>query len=402
MHARAVAVSCVLFAVVGLAGCAAPPVPAEEAPVTATLRLHSGEASVETAEGDMAGSDGDILVAGDVVFVSGGEALVELRWSDGAITRLGPGTTFTVGEPAERLGTRGVQSGGVSWNRVPSGEADALPDAIAPYVLAIDGGSPVSDRGELFVIDCRGESCRIGGTGGNGADGSKTTFRRDEIETEVEAEKPVSWEALMVDAWAEENAALDEAGGLLPVAELFADAEPARGVLEGTFDVVRTSRGGTCTGGPCAELRLGVAGDVLNLVYTFHRDCAAADGCSTSVDTQFTDTHTGEINDDTVPLVTGAETFTWGRDVEGSICLYTYEDGFSVETGHQANSIRWSVTPTKAEVRNGVFVVTELRGNGEASLEVTEPVDSASYPGCESLEVEWASASDLVLTRRDG
>ncbi|HEX5730511.1 hypothetical protein [Microbacterium sp.] len=400
MRARAGGVWCVVFAVAGLTGCNAPPGGTDGSPpIEATLAIHSGEAAVETADGTGDGADGETLAAGDVVTVSGQDALVELTWSDGAVTRLGPDTSFTVGAPGDRLGARGLQSGGVSWNRV-SAARDAEEDA-APYVLAVDGASPVSDRGELFVVDCRAEACRIAGTGGGGADGSKTTFRRGLIETEVVGEMPVSWEALMVDPWAEANAALDEAGGLAPVADLFADAEPSRGVLEGTFDVLRTGRERSCSGARCSELVLIQPGETRSLVYTFNRDCLPASGCATSVDTQFVDTDTGAVNDENVPLVTSAETFTWGRDVEGSICLWTYEDGFSTETGHQANSIRWSVTPSKAEIRDGVFVVTELTGTAEASLKIVEHV-SPEFPGCEALEVEWSGASDLVLTRRDG
>jgi hypothetical protein len=401
MHARASAVWCAVFTVVLLTGCTAGAGGSDESPpVEATLTIRSGEVTVETADGQAAGADGDVLAAGDVVTVSAADALAELTWSDGAVTRLGPDTSFTVGAPGERVGARGVQDGGVSWNRVVPADADAEA-AITPYVLGVRDADPVSDRGDLFVVDCRAESCRIAGTGGGGADGSKTTFRRGLIETEVVSEMPVSWEALMVDAWAERNAELDEEAGMVPVADLFADAEPSRGVLEGTFDVLRTGRERSCIGESCSQLVLLQPGETRELVYAFHRDCASA-GCATTVDTQAIDTGTGGVIDETVPLITGADTFTWGTDNEGSICLWTYEDGATAETGRTANTIRWSVTPTKAEVRDGVFVVTELQGAAEASLSILERVSSAAFPGCEAFEVEWSGASDLVLTRRDG
>jgi hypothetical protein len=203
----------------------------------------------------------------------------------------------------------------------------------------------------------------------------------------------------MVDAWAEENAALDEAGGLVPVADLFVDAEPARGVLEGTYDVSLTRGARSCTGA-CDQLTGLNSGTSRQLVYSFRRQCDPSAGCSTAVETQSINTHTGDVIDDTVPLVTDAETFTWGTDQEVPICEWTYDVGTTTLTGRADNRIRWSVSPTAAEMRDGVYVITELEGSTDSYLKIIEHVDSLQFPGCETLEVEWTSGADMKLTRR--
>lgn len=400
MRAHGVVVSCVVIAVLLLSGCTASPGSSDSSEtVRATLRIIDGEASVETNGEQRVGQDGDVLHDGDVVAASGDGAIIELGWSDGALTRLGPDTSLIVGAPDALLGTRGIQRDGVSWNRIPpvAGEVSAV-----PYVVGIADGSPVSNRGELFMIDCRGDACRVQATGGNAGDGSRTTFRRGQIETEVIGDQLVSWEALMGDPWAQENAALDADAGFTSVSELFANADPSRGVLEGTFDVVRTGRENTCTGVMCDAIVRLQPGETRNLVYSFERQCAPGGVCTTNVNTQSIDAQTGEPRDATAPLITGAKTFTWGTDEQLAICVWTYDDGSTSATGLAANVIRWSVTPTEAEIRDGVFVVTRLEGTVESSMHIIEHTDGVTFPGCEAYEVDWATASDQVLTRRAG
>lgn len=376
----------------GLVGCSASDPPAED-DISATVAIHSGEASVETEDGSEPLENGDDVVTGDVVTTSGADAIVELAWSDGAITRLGPDTSFTVGQPTERLGARGTQAGGVSWNRIAAEDDPAA----GPYVVRTDEGDTASDQGDLFVIDCRGEVCRVVGTGGTGGDGSKTTFRRGGVDTQVTAGAPAVWGELMGDEWAERNAALDEDADLPPVADLFAEADPSRGLVEGTFDVLRTGRGWECTGGRCGELSLLRPGETRELVFRFFTECSGGAPCAPMVDTQTIDTQTGEIIDSTVPLIAGATTYAWGTDNELPICRWTYADGTTEDTGLAQNQVRWEVTPTKAEVIDGVYRVTELTGSGKGFLKIKERT-AAQFPGCETLETEWNSASDFALT----
>ncbi|WP_344062194.1 hypothetical protein [Microbacterium pumilum] len=380
-----------------LAACA-PPAADDGGPPTASavLAIRAGEAEVDSGDGPEAAEDGQDLAPGDVVTAVGDGAIVELAWSDGSVTRLGPDTVFTVGSPGEPLSTRGVQEAGISWNRVADVDQDA--GATVPYIVDVAEGERAGDRGSLFVIDCQATPCRIVGTGGSGADGSKTSFRRGGVTTEIVSGDPAAWNQLMVDEWAAANADLDVEAGFLPVAELFNGEDPSRGLVDGTYEVLRTDTGWNCAGQGCSSLRSRSLGETRTLAYRFHTDCPEEGGpCSTMVDTQAINTLTNEIIDSTVPLVSGAESFAWGTDDTGAVCIWTYADGSTAETGQTRNLIRWEVTPTHAEVIDGVYRVTELTGGSVASLKIVEHT-SPAFPGCETLEYEWDSSADLVLT----
>jgi len=387
---RGAAVIVVATAMTLLAGCA-PSEPAAEAGPHAVLRVHAGDAAVTRDGRPAEASAGDALLPGDVVTTSGAAAMADVAWSDGAITRLGPDTVFTVGDPVGALASRGAQDGGRTWNRTSSG----------PYAIDVAGAGRTRDRGELFVVDCRDVPCRILATAGRGGDGSLTSLRRAGVETVVDSSRLATWTELLSDEWALASAQLDEEAGLGLVSALFSDAEPSRGVLEGTFDVTRTGRVAECDGASCDRLHILQPGAERALTFVFHVDCAAGGGCDASVDTQTIDTADGALIDATTPLVAGEESYSWGTDQELPICIWTYADGTTEEVGRSRNAVRWTVTPTAAEVREGRFVVTELRGTTQSSLEIAEDVGSG-YPGCEQFAVEWSSASDMVLTKRGG
>ncbi len=376
-----------------LAGCS-PAVEKEPKGPDAELRVHAGSATVDAsasgAGASRAAATGEVIHAGDRIVTSGAAAMIDIVWSDGAVTRLGPDTVFTVGDPASPLGSRGRQDGGVTWNR--TAEATA-------YAIDVDGAGRTRDRGELFVVDCRAEPCRILASGGVGGDGSLTSVRRTGVETVVDSARLASWGELLADEWAQKSAQVDAESGLPAVEDLFADADPSRGVLEGTFDVVRTGVKRSCTGAPCADLVLLEPGEVRNLTFVFHQDCAAGERCEARVDTQTINTTDGSIIDTTTQLVAGAEAYTWGTDDTLPVCIWQYADGTTRDVGSAANSVRWEVRPTAAEVRDGRFVVTELRGRAWGSLETLEP-PGPEFPGCEAFLVEWTGESDLVLTKR--
>lgn len=392
MQRRMLGFSFALIGALAIAGCSAPAPDAIPAP-QASVVLHQGGATVETEDSVVVATDGMPLSPGDTVSTEGDDAMIDIAWSDGAVTRLGAETTFTVGDPASALGNRGTQAGGRSWNRVAS-ERDGGDE----YTIVVSGLGPTTNRGELFVVDCTAAACRIAGTGGSGGDGTLTSFRRTDVVTVVDSARLATWREIVSDAWAEQAAAIDAKSGLVPVEDLFASADPSRGVLEGTFDVVRTGRTRECSGPGCATMYLLQPGESRELVFAFHSDCA--DGaCAASVDTQTLSFADGSIIDQTVPLVAGAEEYTWGLDDSRAICIWTYEDGTSVDVGVRENSIRWRVVPSKAEIVDGVFTVTELRGETHSQATVREPV-SAEFPGCEQYQADWVGTSDLVLVKR--
>jgi len=390
-----------------LSACAPPDVPDAPKGPEATLAVQAGSATVTATPSDDDGDDTEVieitpdeqmprpLMPGDTIVTGGADAMVDIAWSDGALTRLGPGTTFTVGDPAGMLGARGRQDGGLTWNRVSPA------DGTTAYAIDVEETGRTRDRGELFVVDCREQPCRVRASGGAGGDGSLTSVRRNAVETVVDSARLATWTELVSDEWAERSAALDSEAGLTPVEDLFTDADPSRGVLEGAFDVVRTGVEAQCTGPLCADLHILQPGKVRELTFVFHVDCAAAGSCEASVDTQTISTMDGSLLDATTALVAGADQYTWGTDDRRALCIWTYADGTTEEVGSALNTVRWSVTPTAAEVRDGRFVVTELRGRTQSDFSILER-SGAAYPGCEQFEAEWSGVSDLVLTKRGG
>lgn len=392
-HAGVVTAVLVLAAAI-ISACAPSPTIEEDVGPSGVLRVRDGSATV-TAAGqqddsvDVAEAEERELSPGDVVTTTGDDAMVDVAWSDGAVTRLGPGTTFTVGDPGGPFASRGHQEGGVSWNRAP----DTL-----DYAIDVAGAGRARDRGEVFVVDCREEPCRVRATGGVGGDGSLTSVRRGAVVSVVDSARLASWGELLADEWSRRSAELDAEGGMTPVADLFAEADPSRGILDGAFDVRRTGVESECTGATCDQLFILRPGQTRDLTFVFHLDCASGT-CEASVDTQTISTADGSLLDATTGLVAGADDYTWGTDDARPLCLWTYADGTTEEVGSARNTVRWTVTPTAAEVEDGRFVVTELRGRTESSFRVTEEIPPG-YPGCEAFEVEWSGASDLVLTKR--
>jgi hypothetical protein len=377
-----------------LTGCAPPATEPDEAGPSATLQVHAGSATIESGDSaapSVAPASGTEVAPGDVVTTVGDDAMIDIAWSDGAVTRLGPDTAFTVGDPAAVLGSRGEQRGGLTWNRAAADDDD--------YAIDVVGAGRTRDRGELFVVDCRADPCRVLASGGLGGDGSVTSVRRTGVETVVDSSRLATWSSLMSDEWARLSNELDVKAGLTPVEDLFADADPSRGVLEGTFDVVRTGVESECTGSQCDALVLLQPGQVRNLEFVFHEDCDADGVCASRVDTQTINTSDGSIIDTTTDLVSGADTYTWGTDDTIAVCIWQYADGTTVDVGSARNAVRWEVRPTAAEVRDGRFMVTELRGRAWGSLETVEP-PGAEFPGCEAYLLEWTGESDLVLTKR--
>lgn len=379
-----------------LTACTAQPGGAEPPPLTAEVVVHGGTASITDAAGDAAEADAP-LVAGDTVAAAGEDALVELRWSDGAVTRLGAGTAFTIGglDPADDA--RGVQEGGVTWNR----EARSDSENARPYGVRV-AGDLVAERGSFFIADCRSGTCRIAATGGEGGDGSRTTFRRLGTADVVTSDRLAAWGEIFGDPWAVRNAELDAEAGFPPVADAFKDADPARAALTGDFDGVIVSRSKTCTGGGCGYYGFNKPGGTVTRRFTFQSDCSQGIPCLPTVTTAYFELGTGAAKERTVPLHFDGTTYTWGFSDRIPLCIWTYGDGSKAETGAGQNTLTWSATPGEAAIVDGAFVVSELSGTFDGSTTIIERTNRKKFPGCDYWEVEWASESAIAFTRADG
>ncbi len=142
-------------------------------------------------------------------------------------------------------------------------------------------GERAGDRGSLFVIDCQATPCRIVGTGGSGADGSKTRSAAAESRRRSSRATRPRGRQLMVDDWAEANADLDVEAGLLPVADLFDAADPSRGTasMAPTRCCAQTPDS-NCTGSDARTIEPGVrpGDDARRWSSGSTRDCGDAAG----------------------------------------------------------------------------------------------------------------------------
>lgn len=391
---RRMAVFSILLVTAGMSGCAPTPEPGPtpEPPLTATVHIHAGDADVTGADGDsVAEADGAEVTAGAIIEAVGDDALVELAWSDGAVTRLGPQSRFRLGGADGSDTTRGEQIGGLSWNR------EAAAGKEGEYAVR-SAGTVVADRGAYFVIDCRSGPCRVTGVGGGGGDGSKTTVRRGEL-TAVGTTRAATWGELFGDPWAQRNADLDAEAGLPPAAEAFEDAEPGRAALSGTFDVVVETLTADCTGGDLACATVRSVGSVRNLTYTFGEDCTDGIPCRATVTTQYTDLATNETQSREVPLRFDGTSYLWGWVDSFPACLWDCGDGRTDETGRGDNGLSWTAEPTEAAVVDGAFVVTALSGGASAYMKTVTVVDSGRFPGCERWQSDWQTTSSIEMTR---
>lgn len=395
-HRRAaVAMAVVAFLAAVLAGCApaAPDRDSGATRLTAVVTVHAGEAAV-VADGHSAPAGGARLEAGDSVTASGADALIELAWSDGAVTRLGPGTEFTIDQPAGARDERGSQTGGVTWHR--PAERDG-----APYGVRIDG-AVVTERGPFFAVDCRNGQCRVVSPIAHAADaGTITTFRWGDGMTTVGTQRGATWSELFADPWAKRNADLDAAAGFAPVTEAFA-AQPERAALSGTYDVTAVGTTLECTGGGCAGYRLTPPGAVRTFAFVFGTDCTRGMPCVPQVTTEFSDLNSGERLTRTLDLRFADATYAWGFSDRIPLCVWTNADRTTEPTGSGENALSWTARPTAAAIVDGAFVVTSLTGTSLAGTTIVERTDTSRYPGCDYWEVAWSATGAVEMTRRVG
>lgn len=390
MGRRAVSALAVLLVATGLTACAAGVAESDDPqPVWATLHLHEGEVVVTDSDGARLGSsDHDELPDGAVVAVTGAEALVEVRWSDGAVTRLGDGSRFVVAGQDPTDPARGRLETGVSWNRVPEQAAD--------YVVSA-GERLVGEEGPFFVVDCRSGDCLTTGSGGEG-DGSTTSYRwREGAEASTTSCTP--YDTLFGDPWVRSNALLDEEQGFAPIDDAFADADPACASLTGAFDVTVTTLVQDCRGGIAECQRRPAVGTVVERSYVFGVDCSAGIPCTPVVTTQYVRTGSDEVLSETVPLSFDGRQYSWARPGSTTNCVWTFGDGSTAEVGASEWMSEWSVRPTDAELVDGSYVVTAASGEASTTVRIVERIDRGRFPGCELWEADADDRSSLDLTR---
>ncbi len=366
---RGIAVAAILIAGLGaLTACTATP--------NATLRVLAGDATVDGADAD----DGPVR-PGEVIAVTGTAALVEIEWADGSFTRLADGARFTVGD----AGSRGTLEAGTAWNAVAA--------ASTGYRVGTAEGDVDARPGTSFALSCD-QSC-----GGVVADG-RVTVGEDGITAAAPATfrftgepEPASWSSVFSDPFAVANAERDADAGFPAAIDVWGEREPAAGSVDGFFEGPGEQLEAQCTGwaDECARTRATVFDYSGTTDFTFATTCADVLPCD--VVTEFSIITTdGSSRVVEVPLEFDGTSYRMSYlNRESSYCVFP--DGR--EEGRWTNVITAVMTPTAAEIRDGVFVVTEIDAEVASSVVMVEPTTD---PSCRQFEYEWANRRVAALS----
>src|SRR5512143_3251521 len=382
--ARRVAV--VLAAVLALAGCG-------PAPTSGTFDSISGDVTAVDGGGHpIALADGAHLPAGAILTVSGGDAVAEIAWRDGSITRLAGGTSFEVGgTDAAGSSVRGTLLSGTAWNRVGASPAGG-------FALGTPSAS-VSATDAVFVVACDELGCEVSALSGSVDSGAthldgpaSATLDR----TGFAASAPLPWDAALGDAFAQDNASLDADAGFGNAAVLYAGSDPGLASIRGTLSGTGTYEQIDCSGsGPdCATIDQDSVGDTKDVDFVFDIDCSAGIPCFGTAVIPVQTVGDAASHDEAVPVVFDGATYTWA-ETSGPDPRCTNGDGTT--EGESVNTLTWSLTPTEAKVIDGEYVVTAATGTGRFALAVTRAPDPAS--GCSDLVNEWTIAESYSLSR---
>ncbi len=363
-----------LVVVAGLAACGA-------TASGGTVRVLSGEGSVDgtALSGDRRVSSGEVIEA------SGTDAIVEIQWPDGSFTRLADGTRFEVGGG----NARGLLESGTAWSAVgPSSSG---------YAIATDAGTVVGDPGSTFAVRC--------GSGCDGIAATGTLTIDDDTSVTAPATfalggggagvRPAGWDVVYSDDFVLANSARDASAGFPSVEQAWADADPALASMAGTFEGPSENVVHECTGWPeeCARVEANIFSNDDQTFFAFSSECPPSAPCTVTALINI-DASAGGSSELSVPMVFDGTSYALSSVLnEDAYCFF--DDGRT--EGHWVNSITSSFTPSAAEVRNGVFVVTELATQTRSDLVLTE---ATSDPTCAEFEYEWANdrTSDLQLT----
>ncbi len=340
--------------------------------------------TVLTGSAEVGGSrvdDTRSLRTGDVVEVTGDGAVAEIAWSDGSFTRLGDGSSFTVG--AE--GARGRLVDGIAWNSVGP--------AATGFAISVSGGVVEAPVGSTFALRCDGACDGVVATASVRVDGATVTAPSSfALSGEVE---PVGWDDIYGDPFLLANAERDAAAGFDAPADAWAGRMPSLASMAGQFGGPTTPVTQTCTG--WAEECARVEGNLFtddDVTFDFVQDCDAGT-CTVSLRTT-SNSSAGGTTERVFPLAFDGVAYTMSQVIrEDAYCFF--EDGRT--EGRLANTLSATLTPAAAEVRDGAYVVTLL----DAALDSrVERVEGTTDPTCAEFEYEWVNQVDGALVLVDG
>ncbi len=281
----------------------------------------------------------------------------EIAYFDGSFTRLDVDTQFEILELADDVAESTVRTRmgvGRTWHRVESlgeGGSFAVETSVATAVV----------QGTAFSVACATEaSCTFTVVEGRlrieVADGTSVelvapaalTVDDDGADDPV----PVPWDAAFPDGWLLDNAERDASSGFASAAEVYEAHGPAYASMVGSLTGSRTIVSITCTsycGPDASEADIGFVDDELSIDLSYDCDAGPCALVSQSGARYLFD---GLVYRASIPVV---------EEPGDGDCSYVPDDGSAPEvTGRITQTFEVTLTPTAAEIRDGVYLVTEL------------------------------------------
>lgn len=344
---------------------------------TTTVPVPDGPTLTEVSDATIAGPTGATVTPVVDLTLAPGSAIATaaasatLTWPDGSITRLAPGSRFTIGDGMD---SRGELASGRVWNRVATQAAGST------YTVTTPVGT-LTAKGTAFVVSCvPDELCGVTVLEGTvtatpevGAAADVTAATTTKIGLDgVQPATPVNWDMAFGDPWVLESADADAAADFPTAAELATAIGPSFASVEGSYLAIRTVV--DCQPDPAICTGSRAIGDVAERTYTFALDCSAGYPCQGTAITEFS--QNGQSATETVPVTFDGTTLTWARDAMEPSC--TDDTGVGHGTTHSV--ITWTLTPAAAEPGDGKYVMSGGTGTVTASNERIDLADCIGDP----------------------
>jgi hypothetical protein len=281
----------------------------------------------------------------------------EVGYTDGSLVRLDVETEFEVVSLVDAAGqgeNRVAMTVGRTWHRI-----GALGSAAGGYTVET-AQATAAVRGTAFLVSCLvAESCDyvviegvVDLTLGDGTVVTVTAPATLDVTNGVASgPTPLSWDAAFADPWVLTNVDLDVQSGFADAATTFSSYGPAFGSMVGSFSGTRTVSSVTCTSycieGHASEADIGFE-DALSL--ELRNDCSSG-ACALVGGAGIPYTFDGTAYRAQIPGV-----FEEGTNT----CEFLPDGGEAQVTGTFSDVSDVTITPTGAEVRDGVYTVTSI------------------------------------------
>jgi hypothetical protein len=324
----------------------------------------------------------------------------EIAYLDGSRTRLDVSTEFEVIESVDDAGavsTRTRMGVGRTWHRVG-------PVGTAGGGLSVETSQATAAvRGAGLSASClTAESCHYVVYEGTAevtlADGTVISLvapaALDVTNGVAMDPMPLPWDTAFADPWLVDNATRDATAGFADAATMFSAHGPAFGSMAGPFSGTRTITDLTCTSYCDEAASEADIGTVTPLEPDFRTDCSSG-ACAMVGQAGVPYSFDGTSYRAQIPTV-------WEEGM--GTCSYRPADGSAETVTGTLNEVTdATMTPTAAEVRNGIYTVTALDyaavvtlttdGHCAIATDVASLEEYMALPPYEGYTVTWAGSA---------